>query len=239
MIRRFLFWVTGLLVAVLAAGLVLGVETARSESPFGFVVDQIETCGETCRDVTTTPTNRQSTAASDVTVTTRIYAGNGTDGDGNRTAPGSPGIVTLTRYAPRATPVGLNRTGALHSPMSSTTEGNSDADSGTIEVSEAAASEAIALLEGEDMDTDVAGLRLFVQQGGCAGLSYGMRFEHGPDEDDAVYVHHGLRVFVDPASLNYIEGSVLDYEGGLQGAGFHVENPNVVSECGCGESFRT
>jgi len=42
-----------------------------------------------------------------------------------------------------------------------------------------------------------------------------------------------------PASLNYIEGSVVDYEDGLQGAGFHVENPNVVSECGCGESFRT
>jgi iron-sulfur cluster assembly protein len=46
-------------------------------------------------------------------------------------------------------------------------------------------------------------------------------------------------VFVDPASMNYIEGSVIDYDGGLQGAGFHVENPNVVSECGCGESFRT
>jgi iron-sulfur cluster assembly protein len=46
-------------------------------------------------------------------------------------------------------------------------------------------------------------------------------------------------VFVDPASMNYIEGSVVDYEEGLQGAGFHVDNPNVVSECGCGESFRT
>jgi iron-sulfur cluster assembly protein len=46
-------------------------------------------------------------------------------------------------------------------------------------------------------------------------------------------------VFVDPASQRYVGGSVVDYEGGLQGAGFHVENPNVVSECGCGESFRT
>ena len=99
--------------------------------------------------------------------------------------------------------------------------------------------EAISLLESEDMDTDVAGLRLFVQQGGCAGLSYGMRFEHAPEEDDTVTEHHGLRVFVDPSSLNYIENSTLEYEGGLQGAGFHVENPNIVSECGCGESFRT
>ena len=108
-----------------------------------------------------------------------------------------------------------------------------------IEVTETAAEEATSLLSGEDHDTDVAGLRLFVQQGGCAGLSYGMRFDVEPEDDDKVYEHHGLRVFVDPASMRYIEDSVLDYEGGLQGAGFHVENPNVVSECGCGESFRT
>lgn len=108
-----------------------------------------------------------------------------------------------------------------------------------IEVTEGAASEALSLLDGEDLDTDEAGLRLFVQQGGCAGLSYGMRFDTEPEPDDSVFVHHGLRVFVDPASLDYIEGSVVDFEGGLQGEGFHVENPNVVSECGCGESFRT
>lgn len=108
-----------------------------------------------------------------------------------------------------------------------------------IDVTETAAEQALDLLSSEEMDTDVAGLRLFVQQGGCAGLSYGMRFDLEPEADDTVYEHHGLRVFVDPASMEYIEGSVLDFEGGLQGAGFHVENPNVVSECGCGESFRT
>lgn len=108
-----------------------------------------------------------------------------------------------------------------------------------IEVTETAAEEAIGLLSGEEYDTDVAGLRLFVQQGGCAGLSYGMRFDGEPEDDDQIYEHHGLRVFVDPASLRYIKNSRVDYEGGLQGAGFHVENPNVVSECGCGESFRT
>ncbi len=108
-----------------------------------------------------------------------------------------------------------------------------------IEVTPDAAEKALNLLEGEGLDTDVAGLRLFVQQGGCAGLSYGMRFDDEPEEDDTIYEHHDLRVFVDPASMNYIEGSVLDFEDGLQGAGFNVENPNVVSECGCGESFRT
>ncbi|QLG62772.1 HesB/IscA family protein [Halorarum salinum] len=102
-----------------------------------------------------------------------------------------------------------------------------------------AAREALSLLEGEGMDTDVSGLRLFVQQGGCAGLSYGMRFDTEPEEDDQVTEQHGLRVFVDPASMNYVGGAKLDYESGLQAAGFHVENPNVESECGCGESFRT
>lgn len=109
----------------------------------------------------------------------------------------------------------------------------------SLDVTEEAAERALALLTDEGLDTDIAGLRLFVQQGGCAGLSYGMRFDDEPENDDAILEHHGLRVFVDPASLRYIEGSVLDYEGGLQGAGFHVDNPNVVSECGCGESFRT
>ena len=108
-----------------------------------------------------------------------------------------------------------------------------------ITVTEEAAEEALSLLDGEGLDTDEAGLRLFVQQGGCAGLSYGMRFDHEPEDDDVVYNHHGLRIFVDPASLRYIGGSVLAFEGGLQGAGFEVDNPNVVSECGCGESFRT
>ena len=108
-----------------------------------------------------------------------------------------------------------------------------------IEVGEEAAVEALELMDREGLDPGEAGLRLFVQQGGCAGLSYGMRFDNAPEEDDTIYEHHDLRVFVDPASMRYIEGSVLDYEAGLQGAGFTVENPNVVSECGCGESFRT
>ena len=109
----------------------------------------------------------------------------------------------------------------------------------TITVTEEAADEALELLAGEGLDVGEAGLRLFVQQGGCAGLSYGMRFDTEPEADDTIYEHHDLRIFVDPASMRYIEGSVLDFEGGLQGAGFTVENPNVVSECGCGESFRT
>jgi iron-sulfur cluster assembly protein len=124
--------------------------------------------------------------------------------------------------------------------MSSTADDGKPEPGGTnVVVSEQAAAEALELMESEGMDLEAAGLRLYVQQGGCAGLSYGMRFEHEPEAEDNVFERNGLRVFVDGASIDYIEGSVLDYEGGLQGAGFHVENPNVVSECGCGESFRT
>ncbi|WP_458205452.1 HesB/IscA family protein [Haladaptatus sp. NG-SE-30] len=122
--------------------------------------------------------------------------------------------------------------------MSTDTAPNGE-ETPTIEVTEDAAEQALDLLDSEGLDSEIAGLRLFVQQGGCAGLSYGMRFDEEAEADDTVFEHHELRVFVDPASMNYIEGSVVDFEKGLQGAGFHVENPNVVSECGCGESFRT
>ncbi len=114
-----------------------------------------------------------------------------------------------------------------------------EAPTDPITVTETAADQALSLIEDEGYDTDEAGLRLFVQQGGCAGLSYGLRFDIEPEADDAVTEHNGLRVFIDPASQKYIDGSVLDFEGGLQGKGFNVENPNTESECGCGESFRT
>ncbi len=84
-------------------------------------------------------------------------------------------------------------------------DGGESATRPEIEVTEEAAEQALSLLEGEGLDCGEAGLRLFVQQGGCAGLSYGMRFDDMPGEDDTIYEHHDLRVFVDPASLKYIE----------------------------------
>lgn len=127
--------------------------------------------------------------------------------------------------------------GAVTTPMSTeTVDGTTDR---AVEITPDAADQALSLMDREGMDPDVGGLRLFVQQGGCAGLSYGMRFDDKPEDDDMIVEAHDLRVFVDPASADYIGGSVLDFESGLQAEGFHVENPNVVSECGCGESFRT
>ncbi len=112
-------------------------------------------------------------------------------------------------------------------------------DEGGLSVTERAAEEVIGLLEHEGYEPTGAGLRLYVQQGGCAGLSYGLRFDEEPDGEDIVHREHGIQVFIDPASYEYVQESVLDFEGGLQGEGFIVENPNVISECGCGESFRT
>jgi iron-sulfur cluster assembly protein len=86
--------------------------------------------------------------------------------------------------------------------------------------------------------TDTHALRVFVKGGGCGGMQYGMTFDT-PREDDEVYDQNGLRVIVDPTSLAYIEGANIDYVDNLMGGGFHIDNPQAVSSCGCGSSFRT
>lgn len=107
-----------------------------------------------------------------------------------------------------------------------------------VTVTESAASEALELIEQQDLPEE-GGLRLFVEQGGCSGLSYGMQFEEQPREDDIVTNQHGLSVFVDPKSLQFVGGSIIDYEVGLHESGFQIDNPNETSSCGCGESFQT
>lgn len=107
-----------------------------------------------------------------------------------------------------------------------------------INITEKAANKAIELIQSEKDNTDCWGLRLYVQQGGCAGLSYGLIFDT-PEEEDILFEDNELTCIIDESSLRYIHGSKLDYEDGLQGGGFTFDNPNTVSECGCGESFRT
>jgi iron-sulfur cluster assembly protein len=82
------------------------------------------------------------------------------------------------------------------------------------------------------------GLRIFVAGGGCSGLQYGMTLDEETDGDTVINMD-GFRVFVDDMSLNYITGSEVDYVDSLMGAGFTVNNPNAVSSCGCGHSFKT
>jgi len=81
------------------------------------------------------------------------------------------------------------------------------------------------------------GLRIGVKRGGCSGYSYLMDFEQSPAQDDAVFEKDGLKYFVDPASMQMMNGVVVDYVESLQGAGFKIENPNAQGSCGCGKSF--
>jgi iron-sulfur cluster assembly protein len=83
------------------------------------------------------------------------------------------------------------------------------------------------------------GLRVYVAGGGCSGFRYGMALEESPDEEDQVLEFNGLKVFLDPASIGYLEGANVDYVETMMGAGFKVDNPQAVSTCGCGHSFKT
>lgn len=82
------------------------------------------------------------------------------------------------------------------------------------------------------------GLRIFVAGGGCSGLQYGMTLDE-EQEGDTIIAQSDFKVFVDEMSLGYISGSEVDYVDSLMGAGFTVNNPNAVSSCGCGHSFKT
>jgi len=81
------------------------------------------------------------------------------------------------------------------------------------------------------------GLRVAVVGGGCSGFSYQMNFENEATGIDKVFEFDGLKVFVDQASLMYLNGTKIDYVETLEGAGFKFENPNVKTTCGCGSSF--
>src|SRR5215468_1905316 len=82
-------------------------------------------------------------------------------------------------------------------------------------------------------------LRVFVAGGGCSGLQYGMSFVDQPEEFDTLIEQDGVRLVIDPTSIMYIGGSTIDFVDSLMGGGFRIDNPNAVSTCGCGHSFRT
>jgi len=84
---------------------------------------------------------------------------------------------------------------------------------------------------------DTSGLRVGVRGGGCSGFQYALAFDE-QREGDTVFEDQGIRLLVDRPSLPYVKGSVIDFVDGLQGAGFKVDNPNVIAACGCGSSFR-
>jgi len=79
-------------------------------------------------------------------------------------------------------------------------------------------------------------LRVFVESGGCSGFQYGMSFDEAK-ADDSQLESEGVPMLLDPASLAYLNGSVIDFDDGLHGKGFEIKNPNATSTCGCGKSF--
>ena len=105
-----------------------------------------------------------------------------------------------------------------------------------VELTETAIAKVAELLAEEDGAEGLA-LRVAVRPGGCSGYSYDMFFDSDIADDDVVRTFGAVTVVVDPESAELVKGATLDYRGGLQGAGFHITNPNATRTCGCGSSF--
>ncbi len=104
-----------------------------------------------------------------------------------------------------------------------------------ITITEKAATKVQEIAQAEDLIGQ--GLRLRVIGGGCAGFSYDLYFEDKPGEMDELFEDKGVKLFVDPMSYQYLEGTEIDYVEGVHGSGFKFVNPQAKSSCGCGSSF--
>ncbi len=92
--------------------------------------------------------------------------------------------------------------------------------------------------EGKEIP-ETAGLRLFVQGGGCSGFQYGLMIEKEPQPNDLVTESHGIKIFIDPISISYVKNSFIHLKKVGDNEGIAIENPNATSTCGCGSSFNT
>ena len=89
----------------------------------------------------------------------------------------------------------------------------------------------------EDEGNDALMLRVFISGGGCSGFQYGFTFDETITEGDAVIEKGGVRLLIDPMSVQYLTGAEIDYTEGLEGSQFVIRNPNATTTCGCGSSF--
>lgn len=105
----------------------------------------------------------------------------------------------------------------------------------SLTLTEAAAEKISGLLASEE-NADMS-LRIFVSGGGCSGFQYGFTFDDEIKENDHVVENHGVKLLVDPMSLNMIDGAEVDYQTSINGESFVIRNPNAGSTCGCGKSF--
>jgi iron-sulfur cluster assembly protein len=106
-----------------------------------------------------------------------------------------------------------------------------------IEVTEGAATQIRRMMSEQKLDPAAVGVRVGVKASGCSGMSYTIDFETEARADDAVSEQHGLKIFMDSQSAPYLDGTRIDWNGGLLGSGFKFHNPQATRSCGCGESF--
>src|SRR2546421_414960 len=108
---------------------------------------------------------------------------------------------------------------------------------GAITLTEKAATEIKNLFKSQGIENGA--LRVFVSGGGCSGLQYGMAIADEVEEGDVEFDQYGVRILVDPMSINYLTGASVDYVEDVMGGGFKIDNPNATRSCGCGSSFST
>ena len=101
---------------------------------------------------------------------------------------------------------------------------------------ESGAVEKLRELVAEEGNPDLM-LRVFVQGGGCSGMSYGFTFDEMQNEDDFDFAYEEVKVVIDSMSMQYLQGSAIDYREDAMGASFVINNPQAASTCGCGSSF--
>jgi iron-sulfur cluster assembly protein len=107
----------------------------------------------------------------------------------------------------------------------------------SIDISQPALEQVRKLIDQQDVKG--LSLRVFISQGGCSGFQYGMGLDEDVQENDHQFEFDNVGVVIDSNSMNYLSGARIEFDDDLMGGGFRIENPNVVSSCGCGNSFKT
>jgi len=103
-----------------------------------------------------------------------------------------------------------------------------------ITITENASAKVADLIKEEE---NAAGLRIFVQGGGCSGMQYGFAFEQEFEEDDFIVDQNNVKFVIDAMSMQYLSGATIDYKEDFEGSSFVIQNPNAETSCGCGSSF--
>ena len=121
--------------------------------------------------------------------------------------------------------------------LTPTTPGASQEQDAPLRLTESAAKQVLEIVQREELDASKIRLRVGVKGGGCSGFSYLLDLTDAQKDSDEVFVQHGVTVIVDPKSLLYLSGVVVDFKSDIMQSGFVFNNPNATSTCGCGSSF--